>query len=274
MHVEMRPVSEIQRYANNPRTNDHAVEAVAASIREFGFRQPIVVDKDGVILVGDTRYQAALRLGLETVPVHVDRLLEGAEIHLVNCDPPYNVKVEPRSNNAIAAGNSSLPGATKKRTHHQSSDVARQGEKKRATNTLRAKDRPRVNDFVSDAEFARLLKAWFSQISRVLLPGRSFFIWGGYANLGNYPPALKSCGLYFSQAIVWDKEHPVLTRKDMMGCFELVFYGWKEGAALMARTRVQKACLRAAVPATQTVSCCSQYSTRVLNSLAGCHLPR
>ena len=129
MHVELRPVSEIQRYANNPRTNGHAVEAVAASIREFGFRQPIVVDKDGVILVGHTRYQAALRLGLETVPVHVDRLLEGAEIHLVNCDPPYNVKVEPRSINAIAAGNSSLPGATKKRTHHQSSDVARQARR-------------------------------------------------------------------------------------------------------------------------------------------------
>jgi DNA modification methylase len=58
-----------------------------------------------------------------------------------------------------------------------------------------------------------------------------FYIWGGYANLGNYPPHLKAHGLYFSQAIVWDKEHPVLTRKDFMGCFELAFYGWKEGAA-------------------------------------------
>jgi len=62
------------------------------------------------------------------------------------------------------------------------------------------------------------------------LPGRSFYIWGGYANLGNYPPVLKESGLYFSQGIVWDKEHPVLTRKDMMGCFEIAFYGWREGA--------------------------------------------
>ena len=61
--------------------------------------------------------------------------------------------------------------------------------------------------------------------------GRSFYIWGGYSNLGNYPPALKASGLYFSQAIVWDKQHPVLTRKDFLGCFELAYYGWREGAA-------------------------------------------
>src|SRR5262249_53452071 len=71
MHVEMRPIGTIRPYANNPRLNDAAVEAVAASIREFGFRQPIVVDEDGVIIVGHTRYKAALKLGLETVPVHV-----------------------------------------------------------------------------------------------------------------------------------------------------------------------------------------------------------
>jgi hypothetical protein len=42
---------------------------------------------------------------------------------------------------------------------------------------------------------------------------------------------LRECGLHFSQAIVWDKEHPVFTRKDFMGAFELAYYGWKEGAA-------------------------------------------
>jgi len=52
-----------------------------------------------------------------------------------------------------------------------------------------------------------------------------------HANLANYPAALKECELYFSQGIVWDKQHPVLTRKDFMGAFELAFYGWREGAA-------------------------------------------
>jgi DNA modification methylase len=65
----------------------------------------------------------------------------------------------------------------------------------------------------------------------VLEPGRGFYIWGGYANCGNYPPVLKEHKLYFAQAIIWVKEHPVLTRKDFMGNHEWCFYGWKEGAA-------------------------------------------
>jgi DNA modification methylase len=84
---------------------------------------------------------------------------------------------------------------------------------------------------VSEEAFNQLLDAWFGNLARVLEPGRGFYIWGGYSNLGNYPPVLKQCGLYFSQGIVWDKQHPVLTRKDFMGCFELAYYGWREGAA-------------------------------------------
>ncbi len=163
----------------------------------------------------------------------VDRLLAGAPIHLVNTDPPYNVKVEPRSNNAIAAGLSSFPAAESSHgglMHHQSFDVARQGVKAATTEKLRPKDRPLANDFVSDEDFDRMLRAWFGNIARVLVPGRCFYIWGGYANCGNYPPVLKACELYFSQAIIWVKEHPVLTRKDFMGNHEWCFYGWREGA--------------------------------------------
>jgi len=335
--VELRDIQSVRPYEQNPRINDAAVEAVAKSLREFGFRQPIVIDADGVIIVGHTRYKAALKLGLKQVPVHVatdltpaqvkayrvadnqtatlaewnydllplelkdlqgmdfdlallgfspedlgallappgnegltdpdavplpgdaaitkpgdlwvlgnhrllcgdssivadvDRLLGGTPIHLVNTDPPYNVKVEPRSNNAIAAGLSSFPASDSHQglMHHQSFDVARQGVKGATTEKLRPKDRPLINDFMSDEDFDRILRAWFGNIARVLLPGRCFYIWGGYANLGNYPPVLKACELYFSQGIVWDKEHPVLTRKDFMGAFEIAFYGWREGA--------------------------------------------
>jgi len=326
MQVEMRPITAVRPYENNPRHNDAAVDAVAASIREYGFRQPLVVDEEDVIIVGHTRYKAALKLGMSEVPVHVavglspaqakayriadnqtatmsswdedklplelmglqetgfdldltgfsgdellrllgsdsnegltdpdavpeppdeavtqpgdlwllgkhkllcgdagkpedvDRLLDGAPIHLACTDPPYNVRVEPRSSNAIAAGLSSFAG-------YGNSDPGRET----VTGTkLRAKDRPLANDFVTEEDFDRLLRAWFGNLSRVLLPGRRFYIWGGYSNLGNFPPALKAAGLYFSQAVVWDKEHPVLTRKDFMGCFELAYYGWKEGAA-------------------------------------------
>ena len=175
-------------------------------------------------ILGDHR----LLCGDSSKPGDVDRLLDGAVIHLCNTDPPYNVKVEPRSNNAIAAGLSSFAGPK----HHQSLDLARHPEKSKPTGKkLRAKDRPLANDFVSDEAFDQLLAAWFGNIARVLAPGRAFYIWGGYANCANYPPVLKACELYFSQAIIWVKEHPVLTRKDFMGNHEWCFYGWREGAA-------------------------------------------
>ena len=69
MQVSERLVQEIIPYENNPRNNDEAVDKVAESIREFGFQQPIVIDKDGVVIVGHTRLKAAKKLGLETVPV-------------------------------------------------------------------------------------------------------------------------------------------------------------------------------------------------------------
>jgi DNA modification methylase len=347
MKIVKRKIDDVRPYENNPRLNDDAVDAVAKSLAEFGWRQPIVVDGDGVIIVGHTRWKAAKKLGLEEVPVHVatdlpqekvrayriadnqtatlsewdydllpleltalqdadydlellgfgedalksilaptgtqglsdpdevpeppddpitrrgdiwvlgdhrlmcgdsgivadlDRLLDGHPgVDLVNMDPPYNVKVEPRSNNAIAAGLSSFSAAGKHGDaikasdaagmHHQGFDLARHKSKSKATHKkMRAKDRPLANDFVTTEAFDEMLLAWFGNASRVLKPGGSFYIWGGYANLGNYPGPLKACGLYFSQGIVWDKQHPVLTRKDYMGAFEICFYGWKEGA--------------------------------------------
>ena len=71
MNVELKNVDEIRPYEKNPRINDGAVDAVVKSIKEFGFRQPIVVDADGVIIVGHTRWKAAKKMGLEKVPVHV-----------------------------------------------------------------------------------------------------------------------------------------------------------------------------------------------------------
>jgi hypothetical protein len=293
MKIEMRKLSEIRPFENNPRINDAAVDAVATSIREFGFRQPLVVDELNVIVVGHTRYKAAMKLGLEEVPVHVavgltpaqikayriadnqtnrlsewdqdrlvvelmelqkldfdldltgftaedlssflsppnpegqtdpddvpeppdeaitmsgdlwtlgshrllcgdsskpedvDRLLGGQPVHLVNTDPPYGVKVEPRSKNAIAAGLSSF-----ETQHHKRFDVKRHSEKRQpTTRKMRPKDRPLANDFLSEEEFARMLQAWFGNLARVLLPGRAFFLWGGYSNISNYPPVLKA----------------------------------------------------------------------------------
>lgn len=72
-----KAISEIKPYSKNPRNNDAAVEPVAASIKEFGFQQPIVIDKDGVIIAGHTRYRAAKMLKMRKVPcVVADQLTE------------------------------------------------------------------------------------------------------------------------------------------------------------------------------------------------------
>jgi ParB-like chromosome segregation protein Spo0J len=79
-NIELRSIEAIRPYENNPRINDDAVDAVAASLTEFGFRQPIVVDAGGVIVCGHTRYKAALQLGLKKVPVHVATDLSAEQI--------------------------------------------------------------------------------------------------------------------------------------------------------------------------------------------------
>jgi len=71
MDVKLMKIDDITPYESNPRINDQAVDAVAASLQEFGFRQPIVIDEAGVIIVGHTRWKAAKKLGLAKVPVHV-----------------------------------------------------------------------------------------------------------------------------------------------------------------------------------------------------------
>ncbi len=80
MLIEQWKLADIKPYESNPRINEAAVDAVAASIREYGFRQPIVVDEHGVIVMGHTRLKAALKLGLETVPVHVAVGLTPAQV--------------------------------------------------------------------------------------------------------------------------------------------------------------------------------------------------
>jgi DNA modification methylase len=338
MKIELRPLADITPYENNPRLNDGAVDAVAASLREFGFRQPIVVDEVGVIICGHTRFKAATKMGLAEVPVHVAtdltpeqirayriadnrtaelsewnmellpleladlqdvgldwsllgfddrelqkmldqgakagltdpdaipeppdeattvrgdiwilgehrlmcgdsslpedmaRLLAGEPVQLVNTDPPYNVAVQPRSNNAFVTGQTNFaPKKQHASKRDRGLDAKRKaGPSKGTTTKLRAKDRPLANDFVSDQEFDRLLMAWFQNAADALEPGRAFYIWGGYANIANYPRALEAAGLKFSQQIIWHKMHPVISRKDFMGDHEWCFYGWREGKA-------------------------------------------
>lgn len=68
MKIENKRTEDLKPYERNPRRNDQAVDAVANSIKAFGFKVPIIIDKDNVIVAGHTRYKAAKKLGLTEVP--------------------------------------------------------------------------------------------------------------------------------------------------------------------------------------------------------------
>lgn len=68
MEIKMVKIEDLKPYENNPRFNDDAVDFVAKSIKEFGFKVPMVIDKDNVIVAGHTRYKASEKLGLKEVP--------------------------------------------------------------------------------------------------------------------------------------------------------------------------------------------------------------
>ena len=68
MQIVEKKITELKAYEKNPRKNDNAVEPVAESIKEFGFKVPIIIDKDNVIVAGHTRLRAAKKLGMKSVP--------------------------------------------------------------------------------------------------------------------------------------------------------------------------------------------------------------
>ena len=68
MNIEYREINEIKPYKNNPRVNDKAIEYLMNSVKEFGFKVPITIDKDDVIITGHTRYEVAKRLGMKKIP--------------------------------------------------------------------------------------------------------------------------------------------------------------------------------------------------------------
>ena len=80
MTIINKPADILIPFINNPRKNDAAVDKVAASIKEFGFKVPIIIDNDNVIVAGHTRLLAAKKLGLESVPFVIADDLTPAQI--------------------------------------------------------------------------------------------------------------------------------------------------------------------------------------------------
>lgn len=197
---------------------DRELETMFGSSGEVGEDDIPEMPDNAVTRMGDVWVLGRHRLlcGDSGSEEALGKLLNGAPVHLINMDPPYNVAVSPRSNMAMAAGASSYPTTAD----------AKKGTKRK----LRPRDRAIENDCLPDDEFQVILEQWFRNAVRHLVEGGPFYIWGGYANIAVYPPALKIVDLHFAQCIIWHKQHPVMTRKDYMGDHEWCFYGWKKGA--------------------------------------------
>lgn len=80
MQIQTLKISEIKNYEKNPRKNQAAVNGVAESIRQFGFKQPIVIDKNNIIIAGHTRLAAARKLKLDNVPCVVAEELTETQV--------------------------------------------------------------------------------------------------------------------------------------------------------------------------------------------------
>ena len=169
-----------------------------------------------------------LLCGDSSRPEDVDRLLGGQPVHLVKTDPPYGVRVEPRSNNAMAAGLSSF-----ETTHHPRLDVERHPEKSPTYHRkLRAKDRPLANDFLSERRILPPAPCLVRQHGPGFAARKGLLSVGRLFEHRQLSAGLESRqGFTSAQVFIWDKMHPVMTRKDFMGDHEWCFYGWREGAA-------------------------------------------
>jgi hypothetical protein len=170
----------------------------------------------------------------------LDRLLDGAD-HRPGEHRPAVQREGRAAQQQRHRRRQQLSSFQRPKTHHQKlrrRPASREVEAD--TKKMRAKDRPLENDFVSDEAFDEMLLAWFGNAARVLKPGGRSTSGAATPTSATTPAPLKAAGLYFSQGIVWDKQHPVLTRKDFMGAFEICFYGWKEGAGHTSTDRTTR----------------------------------
>lgn len=203
MQIYDKPLGWLTPYENNPRNNDEAVEPVANSISEFGFKVPIVATSDGEIINGHTRWKAAKKLKLKTVPVIIaDDLTE------------EQVRAFRLADNKVA--------------EIAQWDIELLLSEIESVDNL---DMTIQNDSMDDASFRQFLRDAFSVADQHLKPGGAFYIWHADSEGLNFRAAVKETGWLLKQNLVWVKNSIVLGRQDYQWKHEPCLYGWKDGAS-------------------------------------------
>lgn len=288
--VTYMDVDSLIPYANNPRLNDNAVDAVAASIKEFGFKVPIVVDGENVIINGHTRLKAAHKLGLKQVPVIVaDDLtpeqvkafrladnktgelaewdmaklgieLEGigeidmgefgfdidfggidlSDMNIEGDDYEQELPAEPKSKTGeiyrlgrhrLMVGDSTSAADVDKLTDGAIMDLCVTDPPYNVDYTGKSAKALKIeNDCMSDEDFYSFIKAFYTQMLRVLKEGGAYYVWHADSIGHVFGDALVDAGGQVKQILIWVKNVLVLGRQDYQWKHEPCIYGWKAGA--------------------------------------------
>lgn len=288
--VTYMDVDSLIPYANNPRLNDNAVDAVAASIKEFGFKVPIVVDGENVIINGHTRLKAAHKLGMKQVPVIVaDDLtpeqvkafrladnktgelaqwdmaklgieLEGIEdidmtdfgfdidfcgidlsdMNIEGDDYEQELPAEPKSKTGeiyrlgrhrLMVGDSTSAADVDKLTDGAIMDLCVTDPPYNVDYVGKTNEALKIqNDNMSDDDFYSFLKAFYTQMLRVLKEGGAYYVWHADSIGHVFRDALVDSGGQVKQILIWVKNVLVLGRQDYQWKHEPCIYGWKAGA--------------------------------------------
>lgn len=267
--VDKKP-SELIPCANNSRTrSDEQVAKICASIREYGFTNPILIDEEGTIIAGHGRAKAAMRLGMESVPCIVLRGLTKAQKKAyviadnkmaLNAgwdeeklllelegepDVPDGADDAPEPDaeavskpgdvwilggHRLMCGDSTDPRDVERLMGGESADLLFTDPPYNID--VESADGKKIeNDCMSEPAFAEFLSKAFKNASEAMRPGADFLVWHSDSHRATFEAAMVSAGLRQRQTVIWVKNGFVFGRQDFKWMHEPCLYGWKDGAA-------------------------------------------